>query len=204
MSDPACVGGVRGAGTEGAELTQRPTRSLRNTHRWKEDPDSEEYQPAAYTIKHLGSISHVELAKQYRCSAPKEGATETLKDGQSVPALICSKGTTMHNLMFAYQVYRGKTFAGTSGMRATTGLSTAGPQAKARAEKRKEREAFDNSSNLHGVPAENKKAAVLALVVTGTVVRRGVEGVTVGTLPRARGRTTGGRRSTHSPNGGRQ
>lgn len=59
-------------------------------------------------LDHLGEISAEELAKQYRCSAPKGGKLITLPDGAQVPPLVCNPGTVMHNLLYAHHVYHSK------------------------------------------------------------------------------------------------
>jgi hypothetical protein len=79
-----------------------------------------------------------------------------------VPVLICNKGTTMHDTIFAYHVFKGKPAAGTSGMGATEGTDP--PAAMAVAEKRKLNRAYTLATNVHGAPKENKKAYILRLV----------------------------------------
>ena len=72
-------------------------------------------------LDHLGEISAEELAKQYRCSAPKGGKLITLPDGAQVPPLVCNPGTVMHNLLYAHHVYHSKKSVGTSGIGASEG-----------------------------------------------------------------------------------
>jgi len=73
-----------------------------------------------YTLKNYDSISIDALAKEYRSNCSKDGKKETLKTGDVVPSLVCTKGTAIHSITFAYHVLKSKTRPGTSGMGATT------------------------------------------------------------------------------------
>ena len=79
-----------------------------------------------------------------------------------VPVLITNAGTTMHNMIFAHHVYKGKPHVGTSGMGATEGKDT--PAAVEEADKRKLARAYNMATNVHGAPKEKKKDFILKLV----------------------------------------
>ncbi len=133
------------------------------TFRFAHLPNSEEHQAAVYTLKNYDSISIDALAKGYRSNCPTNGKKETLKNGDVVPSLVCTKGTAIHSITFAYHVLKSKTRPGTSGMGATT-MGLHGPDAIERARLQADHDAYGRATNVYGAPPDGKKDAVMALV----------------------------------------